>query len=716
MASINSIPNPPSRDRVSEKKASLGRSTWALDADKFRLYFGTEPYESRRFLSQLSKFSRAQPSFTAAWPLLKAAQNARRSGAVKGSGRSAAADWQPADINNAMAGPTIAPTAFYGGSSSDKKQDQAPTKISSTIEASPATETAHPTPSERGVPEQKAGVRAILREGPWALDKNKLLEHFGDKISNNTGLLGALERFSKVQPDFSIAFPLLQAASQARRSGVGASRAILKGVEWSVKDVRDAMGVPGGALGQGAGKKAGTTSADDIGSKNTAGKAEAAVAEQKGQKRGRKNYVNEEEHDDQSGKPRKRSRKVVSLNPFKSARPAPPKRRHGRPPKVKEDFAPVTLQITLATKISDIESEDRQKIATAIVKMLVTETRKAVKAGSFILEGQTIDAFGLKLGLAVEMAIFFNYWGTTGKPSALYCERFRAVIKAMKSNPALRDRLLKGTLAPNELSRMSTQKMASQPKVSNQVKGSTHNQKMADVQQGQQDDCDTSSATFDPSSSLGKLSDCDQEPPNYHSSDSNPDQDPPTTCGYPPMSAYIFPDPFDIAVTYLDTCPLLPPDAPVGWPHLIDLCTLARSDTTGLHIADMAVTVLCNHSSKTLARFMDMAHGFTFRVRSGEAASLYEFVIVRDGLEVSVGCLCVGGSRKWGIRHVYRLRGTPMARWTPGWYQEHMEPRQGDVVEVMGEGEAFAFAVLEARVWAPGEGGKIEVRNDVSLD
>ena len=132
------------------------------------------------------------------------------------------------------------------------------------------------------------------------------------------------------------------------------------------------------------------------------------------------------------------------------------------PTPTKRESAPFALQTTLVTNIADIESADRQKAATAVVKMFVEETKKAIKAASFSLpEGQLVDDFGLRLGLAVEFAIYMNYWGMDAKPSQPYSDKFRMVLANVKQNSSLRDQLLTGQLSPNEFSKMSSEDMAS---------------------------------------------------------------------------------------------------------------------------------------------------------------------------------------------------------------------------------------------------------------
>lgn len=122
----------------------------------------------------------------------------------------------------------------------------------------------------------------------------------------------------------------------------------------------------------------------------------------------------------------------------------------------------MVLQTELVDKISDLQSDDRKKVATALVKMFVDQTKQAEKQGAFSLpQGQKADAFGLRLGLAVEYAVYLNFWGQSGKPSEQYSDKFRAILHNVKANSELRDRLLSGSLSPNDFSKMSRDDMAS---------------------------------------------------------------------------------------------------------------------------------------------------------------------------------------------------------------------------------------------------------------
>lgn len=159
--------------------------------------------------------------------------------------------------------------------------------------------------------------------------------------------------------------------------------------------------------------------------------------------------------------PASKLRKVSS--PAKPLIPPPSRRKSNGPAtSTKRDSNAMILQTELVENISDLQSDDRKRIATALYKLFVGQTKQAEKDGSFSLpEGQSVDEYGLKLGLAVEYAVYLNFWGSTGKPSDQYGDKFRAINHNIKANPSLRDRLLTGELSPNDFSKMSREDMAS---------------------------------------------------------------------------------------------------------------------------------------------------------------------------------------------------------------------------------------------------------------
>ncbi|KAL8666899.1 MAG: hypothetical protein Q9202_001139 [Teloschistes flavicans] len=147
----------------------------------------------------------------------------------------------------------------------------------------------------------------------------------------------------------------------------------------------------------------------------------------------------------------------------KSSVIAPSTPTSGKAAPAKRDSKPsATPQMELVGSISDLHHEARKKIASALVKLFVEQTERAQQEGSFVAPGnQPADALGNKLGLAVEHAMFFNFWGNAMEPSSTYRERFRMIDYNVKRNPALRNRLLTGELSPNDFSKMTSIDMAS---------------------------------------------------------------------------------------------------------------------------------------------------------------------------------------------------------------------------------------------------------------
>ena len=158
-------------------------------------------------------------------------------------------------------------------------------------------------------------------------------------------------------------------------------------------------------------------------------------------------------------------RKISSPNEAKTPSATSLRGRPGVPPSPsasRRDSKGIGFQSELVENIADLQSEARRKIASALVKLFVEQTQQAEKQGTFSRpSGQTSDDLGLKLGLAVEYAIYLNFWGSSTEPSSIYAEKFRTISHNVKNNSTLRDRLLRGDLSPNEFSKMSSLDMAS---------------------------------------------------------------------------------------------------------------------------------------------------------------------------------------------------------------------------------------------------------------
>lgn len=446
-----------------------------------------------------------------------------------------------------------------------------------------------------------------------------------------------------------------------------------------------------------------------------------------------------------------------------SGRP-PPKRSSGRTEGTRSSSGPA-VQKTLTDKVSDIRDKDRQEHASNIIKVITSKTKEDIQSGGFSLPvGDSADSFGLKLGLAVEFAFYLKFWGSEDKPSTQYGAKMMKIHGHLSTNLHLRRQVLMGVISPKQLSGLSDEE------ITRGLFKDNNNQASANGHHGEEDKHPSSSVVQDKTS--GRIKICfkekdDKKTPSTASrknigqgvtrlkeqpnnrkcnrfrgtkrdrdADSTDDERLDVKHEQVPTSkakdhsrrieelnkitaGYIQPDPKDVAVAYLDTSLHLPSDAPLGWPHLIDLTTLNGTDTTGLHVADMVVTVLYNHNPDTLARFMDMSHNFTFHVKEPLTSDDQDFLVIRTALAVTVGFVDEG--EKWSVKHKYGLRATPMAMWTPLFLQDYQEGGLeedaiivDDVVQMMVAGEALAFEMLEAQVWKAKEGARIHVRNSAA--
>ncbi|KAL4922436.1 transcription factor S-II, central domain-containing protein [Aspergillus aurantiobrunneus] len=116
-----------------------------------------------------------------------------------------------------------------------------------------------------------------------------------------------------------------------------------------------------------------------------------------------------------------------------------------------------------AKSIEDISIPARRNAASALAKVFVDQLSDALARGSFKLpQGKSGENVGQQLGLSVEDALYQNLCGGSGEPTEAYKLQLRTILFNVKKNPSLRDRLLVGSLLPQDLSRMSTQDMASE--------------------------------------------------------------------------------------------------------------------------------------------------------------------------------------------------------------------------------------------------------------
>ena len=89
---------------------------------------------------------------------------------------------------------------------------------------------------------------------------------------------------------------------------------------------------------------------------------------------------------------------------------------------------------------------------------------------------------------------------------------------------------------------------------------------------------------------------------------------------------------------YLDVYPKLPIDAPLGYPHIIDLDSLDwyYCDRQMLSISDAVVTILFQFSPGTLTALLDLDRPNFLFIQGGKLRVHLDFCIKRDGRMVEV--------------------------------------------------------------------------------
>ncbi|KAL8964679.1 MAG: hypothetical protein Q9197_006847 [Variospora fuerteventurae] len=189
------------------------------------------------------------------------------------------------------------------------------------------------------------------------------------------------------------------------------------------------------------------------------------------QKRKHPNDSPEQSQTPSQQEPHSKVRKVSTSAESKPPMPAPQRKSSaiatptptpGKISSAKRDSKPLLLQMELVENVADLHNDARKRIAGALVELFIDQTKQTQKEGTFSLPpNQSVEDFGNKLGLAVEYAIFLNFWGSSAKQSTQYPEKFRTIHHNVKQNPALRNRLLTGDLSPNDFSKMSSHDMAS---------------------------------------------------------------------------------------------------------------------------------------------------------------------------------------------------------------------------------------------------------------
>lgn len=158
-------------------------------------------------------------------------------------------------------------------------------------------------------------------------------------------------------------------------------------------------------------------------------------------------------------------------------------------------------------------------------------------------------------------------------------------------------------------------------------------------------------------------------------------------------------------VKYLGVYPKLPIDAPIGYPHIIDLECLDHdySDLQKLSIADLVVTVLFKYMPGALTAFLDLDRP-KFHYILGGLKNHLDFCIKRDGRMVTVGFLNEKELGGWDEQHQYRIDGKATEQWTPIWLRvgDGYEETDAEKVVERASGDVYSFFMHEPwHVYSP---------------
>jgi hypothetical protein len=126
--------------------------------------------------------------------------------------------------------------------------------------------------------------------------------------------------------------------------------------------------------------------------------------------------------------------------------------------------------VDVSTAVVNVEQlpTERRRIAENFSKIIADDLQARAKAGGYrIHDGQTPRSLGDKYGGLIEYSLFMNH----GDPkNEKYKEQVRNLSPNLKRNKTLIERLLDGSLTPDELSLMSSQDMLSEERQREQQK------------------------------------------------------------------------------------------------------------------------------------------------------------------------------------------------------------------------------------------------------
>lgn len=170
-----------------------------------------------------------------------------------------------------------------------------------------------------------------------------------------------------------------------------------------------------------------------------------------------------------SGNKRKREEDEVKEEEQPEPEPAPEakatkstrqdKRRKSTPVESKVVMAADPDTDTALVTIKELPKE-RQNVAQALSKIIGADIEKRAKSGTKLPAGQTGSSLGDHYAIRIEYALHMNH-GAGKEP---YKQQFRTLHANLKKNTSLIEKLMSGSLTPDELSTMESSEMLSEDK------------------------------------------------------------------------------------------------------------------------------------------------------------------------------------------------------------------------------------------------------------
>ncbi|ORY17449.1 hypothetical protein BCR34DRAFT_38673 [Clohesyomyces aquaticus] len=118
---------------------------------------------------------------------------------------------------------------------------------------------------------------------------------------------------------------------------------------------------------------------------------------------------------------------------------------------------------TMASHVKELPEKQKASVE-AFIKSFAPLVKEASQSRGYrISDGDTPSSISTRLGLQLDLAILVRYGDPTDN-SSTYIDKFRSILFNIKQNKSLVDRLLSGSLSPEEFASMTPEAMASEEK------------------------------------------------------------------------------------------------------------------------------------------------------------------------------------------------------------------------------------------------------------